>query len=138
MHCAVCGKEESNVIHNIHVIGHHLYAPVGVAPIEYEYCNVELAIVHGEVINCELLKHSEGPHHEGIFWYEGTGLDDIRNVPEPEGAYSDLTQELTQLLTRHSAENASGTPSFILANLLITTLKAFDTAVVTRENWHEG
>jgi len=138
MLCAVCGKEESNVIHHPQLIHHHLYAPIGVNPVNKEYCPVEINIQHGEVVCCELDRDHDGPHKEGIFWYEGTGLDDIKGVPEPDGAYSDLTMELTQLLNRHSAENASGTPDFILSKFLINSLKSFNEAVVRREEWHEG
>lgn len=42
-------------------------------------------------------------------------------------------QELESLLNRHSLENASNTPDYILAEFLIACLKAFDSAVGVRE-----
>lgn len=47
----------------------------------------------------------------------------------------ELTGELAALLNRHSGENVSGTPDFILAEFLLDILKAFDTAVVKRADW---
>ena len=43
-----------------------------------------------------------------------------------------LRRELAQALNRHSAENASGTPDFVLAAYLLDCLAAFDSAVKAR------
>lgn len=48
---------------------------------------------------------------------------------------ANMKYELAALLNKMSAENASNTPDFILANYLISCLAAFETAVNTRENW---
>ena len=47
-----------------------------------------------------------------------------------------LRQELEQVLNKHSAENGSDTPDFILAELLVACLIAFDQAVNAREKWY--
>lgn len=47
-----------------------------------------------------------------------------------------LEQALTDTLNRASAENASNTPDFILAQYLLGCLAAFDTATQQRETWY--
>jgi hypothetical protein len=47
-----------------------------------------------------------------------------------------FTKELTDLINRHSMENASNTPDFILANYLMTCLNAFAQATQQRETWY--
>ncbi len=44
--------------------------------------------------------------------------------------------ELTNFINRHSQENASNTPDFILAQYLEGCLKTFATAVQQRETYH--
>jgi hypothetical protein len=48
---------------------------------------------------------------------------------------SDFEKELTSLLNRYSKENASGTPDFILAGYFIACLKAYEVAVIRRDDW---
>ena len=48
----------------------------------------------------------------------------------------DLTDELQDALNRHSAENGSDTPDFILAQFLVGCLAAWDEAVRERERWY--
>jgi len=47
-----------------------------------------------------------------------------------------LRRELAALLNKHGRENGSNTPDHILANFLIASLAAFDTAVASREDWY--
>jgi hypothetical protein len=47
-----------------------------------------------------------------------------------------LVDELQTALNRHSAENGSNTPDFILARYLERCLLAFDDASVARETWY--
>lgn len=47
-----------------------------------------------------------------------------------------LEQELKALLNRHSVENRSNTPDFILAQYLIQCLDAFNYAVRYRADWY--
>lgn len=47
-----------------------------------------------------------------------------------------LGDSLIRLLNRHSAENASGTPDFILAEYMMACLQAFEHASNRREQWY--
>lgn len=47
-----------------------------------------------------------------------------------------LRDELTVVLNKHSRENFSNTPDFILAEYLISCLSAFETGVRAREKWY--
>jgi hypothetical protein len=47
-----------------------------------------------------------------------------------------LEAELRATLNRHSVENGSNTPDFILAQYLLGCLSAFETAVNAREKWY--
>lgn len=47
-----------------------------------------------------------------------------------------LLSEIRVALNKHSAENSSNTPDFILAQYLLSCLLAFDNAVRQRENWY--
>lgn len=48
----------------------------------------------------------------------------------------ELTQELEQLLNKHSRENESNTPDFILAQYLIGCLMAWEEATRIRDKWY--
>ena len=48
----------------------------------------------------------------------------------------DFKKELENLINRHSKENASNTPDFILAIYLENCLDAFNMACQQRENWY--
>ena len=45
-------------------------------------------------------------------------------------------KELLELINRHSMENASNTPDYILAQYMEACLTAFNTATQQRENWY--
>lgn len=47
-----------------------------------------------------------------------------------------LHDEIASVLNRHSCENVSDTPDFILAQYLLGCLEAFDRAVIAREDWY--
>jgi hypothetical protein len=47
-----------------------------------------------------------------------------------------LQEELAHVLNKHSAENGSGTPDFILAGFVTGALRAFDESVAAREKWY--
>lgn len=49
---------------------------------------------------------------------------------------SDFRKELEHLLNRHSMENDSNTPDFLLAEFLYGCLRAFDKAVSERDRWY--
>jgi hypothetical protein len=48
----------------------------------------------------------------------------------------DFHAEIVATLNRHSRENGSNTPDFVLAQFLLDALKAFDRAVNLREAWY--
>lgn len=45
-------------------------------------------------------------------------------------------KEIEETINKHSLENGSDTPDFILANYLAECLTAFDRAVLAREKWY--
>lgn len=49
----------------------------------------------------------------------------------------DFETELAALLNRHSQENSSSTPDFILARYLVGCLDAWSTATQIRDNWYD-
>lgn len=48
----------------------------------------------------------------------------------------DFRKEIETAINRHSMENGSNTPDFILAQYLADCLRAFDHAVLHREKWY--
>ena len=55
------------------------------------------------------------------------------DIPIPQLS---LEGELREVINRHSAENGSDTPDFILAQFLLGCLNVFDSAVRRREDWY--
>jgi hypothetical protein len=49
---------------------------------------------------------------------------------------SELQKDIESAINRHSAENGSNTPDFILAQYLVSCLAAFDAAVNRRSAWY--
>jgi hypothetical protein len=49
---------------------------------------------------------------------------------------SRLRKDIEQSINKHSIENGSDTPDFILAEYLTDCLRAFDKATVRREEWY--
>ena len=60
----------------------------------------------------------------------------VHHAPRPAGPDDALHNDIRDVLNRHSAENGSNTPDFILARLLLDALAAFDKAVVHRAGWY--
>ena len=48
----------------------------------------------------------------------------------------DFKAELIELLNKHSKENDSDTPDYLLSNFIIKCLNAFDTTIIDREKWY--
>lgn len=64
-------------------------------------------------------------------------IPDDRSPSDGEAVPEDpLQSELQALLNRHSAENRSNTPDFILAEYLMMCLAAFNYAVRYRASWY--
>lgn len=49
---------------------------------------------------------------------------------------NDFKKELEVLINKHSLENASNTPDFILANYIGMCLDAYNITLQTREKWY--
>jgi len=49
---------------------------------------------------------------------------------------ADFQDELESLINKHSQENGSDTPDFILASYMNECLLAFNSAVSARESWY--
>jgi hypothetical protein len=49
-----------------------------------------------------------------------------------------LYQEVREAVNKHSAEDGSGTPDFIIAQYLLACLNAFDTATNQRKAWYKS
>lgn len=66
--------------------------------------------------------------------------DDEQDVnPDPTAKPAErksLARELANLLNRHSRENASNTPDWVLAEYLVGCLENFETFVNKREKWY--
>ncbi len=54
----------------------------------------------------------------------------------PEDEQYEFREEIETLIHKHSRENTSDTPDFILAEYLTDCLAAFDKAVRERERWY--
>jgi len=48
----------------------------------------------------------------------------------------EFQKELTELINKHSMENASNTPDWLLAQYLSGCLAIFTTAIQQRESWY--
>jgi hypothetical protein len=51
---------------------------------------------------------------------------------------SEFQKELAALINKHSVENESDTPDFILAEYLNTCLDAFGAAMDARDQWYKN
>jgi hypothetical protein len=49
---------------------------------------------------------------------------------------SSLYTEVKEAINKHSAENKSNTPDYILAEYLMDCLTAFENAIEQRDKWH--
>jgi len=54
------------------------------------------------------------------------------------GEKSEFEIELQALINKHSMENGSDTPDFILAHFLVECLIVFDAAVGVRTEWYRA
>ncbi len=65
--------------------------------------------------------------------------NDTSDEPEDESQEvmrNQFHRELQSLINRHSMENGSDTPDFILASYMANCLDAFNTALTSREMWY--
>jgi hypothetical protein len=92
------------------------FGPMGVATVAAELTDIKVLI---HILSEEAAK-------------PGTSRPEEVSPPAP----STLASDLEGLLNMHSAENASNTPDFILAEYLMDCLHAFETASRHREQWY--
>jgi len=59
-------------------------------------------------------------------------------MAENQSVNVEFRKELESLINRHSMENGSNTPDFILAEYLSDCLTAFDKANSNRARWEQG
>lgn len=50
--------------------------------------------------------------------------------------WQEFQKELEQLINKHSVENGSNTPDFILAEYVVQCLLTFNNSVNSRERWY--
>ena len=50
---------------------------------------------------------------------------------------SEFKEELTSLINKHSVENHSNTPDFILVQFLLACLGGFNQAMSRRDDWYD-
>jgi hypothetical protein len=67
---------------------------------------------------------------------EGPGRIDGESARRQIKELSEFQRDLTALLNKHSRENGSNTPDFILADYLLGCLSTFDRYVSAREKWY--
>jgi hypothetical protein len=58
------------------------------------------------------------------------------NLIGQHGDAPDFISELRELINKHSMENRSNTPDFILAQYLTNCLRAWNAATTAREKWY--
>ena len=73
---------------------------------------------------------------EKILKTEDDRLIDIMPDGSIRTRASDFRKELSSCINRHSRENGSNTPDFILAEYLEDCLAAFDRATKARKRWY--
>lgn len=56
---------------------------------------------------------------------------------QPAKPGSDFRSELKQMLNRHSMDNGTNTPDFILADYMIRCLDNFTETTQAREKWYD-
>jgi len=63
--------------------------------------------------------------------------DEYVDMPKKHAEDPSFKEELESLLNKHSMENASDTPDWVLANYLIGCLEVFNETVKIRNKWYE-
>jgi hypothetical protein len=91
--------------------------------------NYIMRLACGELLHCSSEKFWE------LFPHLVKRGDTCRNNT-PVELKQTFEKELEKLINRHSQENLSNTPDFILARYIAGCLEAFNTAVTRRESWY--
>jgi hypothetical protein len=79
-----------------------------------------------------------GRTHQAANQQEKKTMNETGNqsAPTPSVIKPEFRAELEKLINRHSMENGSNTPDFVLATYLADCLEAFDKASTHRESWY--
>lgn len=93
---------------------------------------------------CEVCGYGESFHKDDGHSHKFVASDLLISEPSSPPASSDSTEvevtdlerDLASVLNKHSAENGSNTPDFILAEYLIGCLKAYNTATKSKNAWN--
>ena len=117
--------------------------------------NGELVRVTGIAKNGVLVENRDGKSMEFVYdcgaarleateWHDDFLDSDVAEKNErtqtdsPAQRKSEFREELCSLLNRHSRENESDTPDFILCSFLGDALNAFDRATRGRTEWYNS
>ena len=65
-----------------------------------------------------------------------TGAAQVSGTPESACSAEGFRGELEQLINRHSRENRSNTPDFLLAEFITNCLIAYENATMQRDRWY--
>jgi len=86
----------------------------------------------------EVAQDLREPQRGALLEHQAAKLDEVREKLKEYDLYSydSLLDELSATLNRHSAENGSNTPDFILASFLSDCLSAWDRSVSARDSWY--
>lgn len=63
-------------------------------------------------------------------------IDELITFEEREERRKSLVKDIAEVLNRHSRENESDTPDFILAELMVTSLEQFEAVLSWRKQWY--
>lgn len=87
--------------------------------------------------NPKLPEQGKGEHHALLdARWNKKAYEFIYSLISPPVCSLGLEDEIRNALNRHSAENGSDTPDFVLAKYLVDAMVAFNAAVGIREKWH--
>ena len=90
----------------------------------FEYCGKEV----------EVNRLTDGRYAVGKWVFEENMFEEFIESVDPVPSFD---VELTALINRHSVENGSNTPDFMLAEHLLDCLENFNRYVKRRDRWHE-
>lgn len=92
------------------------------------------------------IEQAAGSNSEDWQWFQNHARQTLRALVPKIDAYlasptmsaEEVTFEkgLAVLINKHSKENESNTPDWLLAQYLLTCLAAFNTAIQQRETWY--
>lgn len=73
---------------------------------------------------------------EQVYKLQETMYEDAGDIPDMVEEKLTFEEALERLINKHSQENGSNTPDFILSKFMYECLEAFNHAVKQREQWY--